>query len=312
MKTTFITIVIILTITLCDTKETNSVRKLLKRRKNENRATPIILWHGMGDNCCDPLSIGRIKKLLEKEIRGVYVHSIMIGDNVVSDTTYGYFGNVNNQISEVCQQIGNVVELKNGYNAIGFSQGAQFLRGLVERCPSPPMKNLISVGGQQQGVYGIPYCPPKDFLCEKMRQLIDLGAYTWFIQSTLVQAQYWHDSLNENEYQTKSIFLADINNEKAINEDYKKNLNMLENFVLVKFSNDSMVKPVESEWFGFYEPNSVSKILEMEETRLYREDRIGLKKMKNDGKLHFLLLNGDHLQIPDSVFVSEIIEKFLK
>lgn len=49
------------------------------------------------------------------------------------------------------------------------------------------MKNLISVGGQQQGVYGIPYCPPKDFLCEKMRQLIDLGAYTWFIQSTLVQ-----------------------------------------------------------------------------------------------------------------------------
>lgn len=45
----------------------------------------------------------------------------------VKDTTYGYFGNVNNQISEVCQQIGNVVELKNGYNAIGFSQGAQFL-----------------------------------------------------------------------------------------------------------------------------------------------------------------------------------------
>lgn len=42
------------------------------------------------------------------------------------------------------------------------------------------------------------------------------------------------------------------------------------------------------------------------------QDRIGLKKMKNDGKLHFLLLNGDHLQIPDSVFVSEIIEKFLK
>lgn len=31
----------------------------------------------------------------------------------------------------------------------------------------------------------------------------------------LVQAEYWHDPLNEQEYKDKSVFLADINNEKV-------------------------------------------------------------------------------------------------
>lgn len=39
------------------------------------------------------------------------------------------------------------------YNAIGFSQGSQFLRAVAQRCPHG-MKTLISFGGQHQGVYG--------------------------------------------------------------------------------------------------------------------------------------------------------------
>lgn len=38
-----------------------------------------------------------------------------------------YFMNTNLQIDEACKQIANDVNLKNGYNALGFSQGAQFL-----------------------------------------------------------------------------------------------------------------------------------------------------------------------------------------
>ena len=32
---------------------------------------------------------------------------------------------------------------------------------------------------------------------------------------SLVQAEYWHDPLNEKEYREKSVFLADINQEKV-------------------------------------------------------------------------------------------------
>ena len=32
----------------------------------------------------------------------------------------------------------------------------------------------------------------------------------------LVQAEYWHDPLNEDEYRQKSVFLADINQERVM------------------------------------------------------------------------------------------------
>lgn len=36
-----------------------------------------------GDSCCNPLSMGAIKKMIEEEISGIYVISLMIGKNVV-------------------------------------------------------------------------------------------------------------------------------------------------------------------------------------------------------------------------------------
>lgn len=35
--------------------------------------------------------------------------------------------------------------------------------------------------------------------------------------SSITQAEYWHDPLNEQEYREKSIFLADINQEMVNN-----------------------------------------------------------------------------------------------
>ncbi len=52
---------------------------------------------------------------------------------------------------QVCEMIANDPALQNGYNAIGFSQGGQFLRAVAQRCPSPRMRNLITVGSQHQG-----------------------------------------------------------------------------------------------------------------------------------------------------------------
>jgi len=272
----------------------------------------VVIWHGMGDSCCNPLSMGYIKNLIEEEVPGVYVLSLMIGDNVVSDTEHGFFMNVNKQIEEVCDTLRKDARLASGYNAVGFSQGGQFLRGVAERCPDPPMRNLISVGGQHQGVYGFPRCPAEDWICDTVRRLLNYGAYVSFVQTSLVQAEYWHDPLAEKEYREKSIFLADINNELIYKDDYKQNLLKLSNFLLVLFTKDGMVEPRESEWFGFYKENDVSVMLPMENTTLYIEDRIGLRTLHESGRLHFLSVDGDHLQIPKAMFISEIIDKYLK
>lgn len=50
---------------------------------------------------------------------------------ILQDTEHGFFGNVNDQVAEVCQTIQNDKKFENGYNAIGFSQGAQFLYSLI-------------------------------------------------------------------------------------------------------------------------------------------------------------------------------------
>lgn len=89
--------------------------------------TPVVMWHGMGDSCCFTFSLGKVKKMLEQEIPGVYVRSLKIGNNMVEDYESGYLVHPNRQIINACNQIKNDQSLQNGFHAVGFSQGAQFL-----------------------------------------------------------------------------------------------------------------------------------------------------------------------------------------
>uniref|UniRef100_A0A8D0DFN9 Palmitoyl-protein thioesterase 1 n=1 Tax=Salvator merianae TaxID=96440 RepID=A0A8D0DFN9_SALMN len=269
---------------------------------------PLVVWHGMGDSCCNPLSMGFIKKMVEKKIPGIYVLSLEIGNSLIEDMENSFFMNVNDQVKLVCDVLAKDPRLQGGYNAMGFSQGGQFLRAVAQRCPAPPMLNLVSVGGQHQGVYGFPHCPGESsHICDWIRKMLDIGAYTEAVQKRLVQAQYWHDPLKEDEYRKNSLFLADINQEQGLNETYKKNLMSLKKFVMVKFLNDTMVDPPVSEWFGYYRSGQAKETIPLKETPLYTEDRLGLKVMDQAGKLVFLAAAGDHLQISEDWFYKNIL-----
>lgn len=209
-------------------------------------STPIVMWHGMGDSCCSPNSLGYLKSLIEQTIPNVYVYSIQFGQSSFQDSLYSFWSDVNDKISFACDKIKSNPLLKDGYHSIGFSQGAQFLRALAQRCPEPRMKNLISLGGQHQGVYGLPNCFD-GFICTSISRIVSFFAYMNLIQTNIVQAQYWHDPFNENEYKDYNLFLADINQEKEFKEEYKKNLLNLNRLVLVKFEDDEMVIPNESQ-----------------------------------------------------------------
>jgi len=45
---------------------------------------PLVIWHGMGDSCCNPLSMGAIKKMVEKKIPGIHILSLEIGKTLES------------------------------------------------------------------------------------------------------------------------------------------------------------------------------------------------------------------------------------
>jgi len=67
---------------------------------------------------------------------------------------------------------------------------------VAQRCPSPQMKSLVTMGAQHQGVYGFPRCPGESlFLCDLMREMLNYGAYVDFVQNTLVQAQVIRSSI---------------------------------------------------------------------------------------------------------------------
>lgn len=154
--------------------------------------------------------------------------------------------------------------------------------------------------------------------------MLNWGAYSSFIQSHLVQAQYWHDPLQEETYKQYSQFIAVVNNDHEFNQTYKDNLEKLENLVLVKFAKvpqrlffasihnnkDTMVVPKESSHFGYYSPGQDNDILAYNQTDLYNEDRIGLKKLDNAGKVHFFTFAGDHLRFTDEEF-TENLSRFL-
>lgn len=256
--------------------------------------------------------MGAIKKITEKEIPGIYVLSLKIGKNMAEEMENSYFLNVNLQVSMACRILESDPKLQKGYNAIGFSQGAQFLRAVAQRCPTPPMLKLISVGGQHQGVYGFPRCPGESsHVCDFIRKVLNAAAYSKAVQERLVQAQYWHDPIKEDVYRNHSTFLADINQERSVNESYKKSLMALKKFVMLKFLNDSIVDPAESQWFGFYRSGQAKETIPLRETALYKEDHLGLKQMDKEGKLVFLAKEGDHLVMSSTWFINNLIP-FLK
>jgi palmitoyl-protein thioesterase len=71
-----------------------------------------------------------------------------------------------------------------------------------------------------------------------------------------------------------------------------------------------MVEPRGSEHFEFYVPGSDTEMLPLRESQIYIEDWIGLKALDEAGKLVFLGVEGDHLQVSTDWLISEIIQKY--
>ncbi|PJF16623.1 hypothetical protein PSACC_03610 [Paramicrosporidium saccamoebae] len=249
-----------------------------------------------------------VKGEIESIYPGIFVHSIQIGASENKDRIASFYDDLNRQVDEICEQLESIEELKDGFDAVGFSQGGQILRAYVQRCNSPPVRNLITVGAQHQGVMDLPGCgsavPVPDAQLAKVLQLSESisdgqecswwqrmfkkSVYSDIVQNRIVQAQFFKDPARIEEYLTKSLFLADINNERPVKiEDYAEKLGSLENFVMFKFSDDH-------QWFGYFDG---TEHFELREQPIYTDDWIGLRKLDEQGSLHFLVIEGEHVHL---------------
>jgi len=187
-----------------------------------------------------------------------------------------------------------------------------FLRAYVERCNNPPVYNLVTMGGQHQGVADIPSCTAiNTTVCSIVESVLAFGAYTVLAQDFSVQAQYFHDPMDIPNYLAYNHFLTDINNEIHLNQTYKNNLISLNNLLLVKFEYDTVVVPRESSWFGFFADGSRDVIVPYQKSKLFLEDRIGLKTLAHAGKLKFDEAPGNHMQFTMAWFEKHVIAPYL-
>lgn len=212
---------------------------------------PVVLWHGWGQRVSD---LKPLASLLRATLGpDLYVLTLQFGSTEQEDVHRATYASMDDLVAEACGRVGSDPRLARGYNAMGISQGALFIRALVQRCPSPRVHNLVSIGGPQQGVYGLPWCPDTSSLkCILQRRFAGFIAYSPLLRHARVQLQYWHDPHAGADYREGSAFLADVNCEVAekCNPEYKQRLTALESYALVKFTRDAEVIPKESEVSG--------------------------------------------------------------
>lgn len=248
---------------------------------------------------------------LKEAFPGLYIHSVTQDATSDSeDRRQGFFGHVNDQVQNACEQLSAIDELRDGFDAIGFSQGGQFLRAYVQRCNTPKVRNLVTFGSQHMGIADLPACGPADLLCRVAETALRGGIYTDYAQSHLVLAQYYRTPKDPKafaSYLEKNDFIKDINNEgEKTNATYAKNLASLENFVMIMFDKDTTVEPKQSSWFASYPVGNETETAQkgdsneptpLRQSSIYLDDRIGLMKLDKRGSLIMELCHGIHMQI---------------
>ncbi|CRK35719.1 hypothetical protein BN1723_018591, partial [Verticillium longisporum] len=97
-----------------------------------------------------------------------------VGADPNADRSATFFGNVSTQLEQVCADIAAdpILSSAPAVDAIGFSQGGQFLRGYVERCNAPPVRSLITYGSQHNGIVSFRACKDGDLLCKGAMALL--------------------------------------------------------------------------------------------------------------------------------------------
>ncbi|KAJ5749331.1 uncharacterized protein N7511_011027 [Penicillium nucicola] len=272
---------------------------------------PLVIWHGLGDDF-ERDGLKEVAELAESTNPGTYVYLIRLAEDGSGDRQATFYGNVTEQIAYVCEQLAAdpILRTAPAINALGFSQGGQFLRGYIERCNSPPVHNLVTFGSQHNGISEFQSCKLGDWLCSGAEALLRSGRWTSFAQSRVVPAQYFRDPTDMEQYLEYSNFLADINNERGFkNQDYKKNLMSLNRFAMFMFEEDTVVVPKESSFFA--EVNGTTgEVTPLNQRPIYKEDWLGLKALDEEGKLDFKTSPGQHMRLSEKVLKKTFEEYF--
>jgi palmitoyl-protein thioesterase len=216
---------------------------------------------------------------------------IWIGSGSMSSV----FMDFEQQGEAACKQLEDDPDFQGEFSVVGNSQGGLIARYVVEKCKylKGKVRNFVSFGGPHMGVGKLPHCF-NGFICNFINYIIDWGVYWSFFQHHVGPAGYFRDPKQLEFYKSHSIFLPSVNNEVSFDKQAYDNFSSLNRVFLGMFAQDTMIYPAETAWF--HELMADGSIKPFNETDLYLNDLIGLRKLVEEDRVVFHRFPGDHLQ----------------
>jgi palmitoyl-protein thioesterase len=229
---------------------------------------PTILIHGIASNKNElvELSVALTNK-------GISVHNMEIGNGIVDSI----FMNMNTQCEVLAHNIDKLNISTDKINMIGISQGGLLARCYTERYSHTIklVSHLITIASPHMGIY----------------------SEDWTFESL----SYWKNPFRYIEYLFDNDFLVYINNEKnhVDSGTYKYNLANIDNFTMIWSGIDSVIAPIASSQFEYYDIEFAQEhdklvVDPLIDSTIFLNDNIGLYELYEKRRLHRYRIDCPH------------------
>jgi len=131
---------------------TTSKRNLLRSETSivEKAATlPTVIAHGMGDSCFNHGMVRFTSHI--SSLTSTYAKCIPTGSKKHTDIMNGFLLDMDSSVDIFASQIQSTPQFKDGFNAIGLSQGNNIIRGYIAKYNNPPVNSFLSLNGVNAG-----------------------------------------------------------------------------------------------------------------------------------------------------------------
>lgn len=188
-------------------------------------SNPTILIHGIAS---EKNELNDIYLFLNN--KGWETYNLEVGNGKIDSI----FMDMNKQCEIFATNINNL-NISSKINIIGISQGGLLARCYVEKYSNNNINSLITLGTPHMGYYDT---------------LISFN-----------NLDYWKDPYDYNKYLITNNFLVYLNNDIDHNNNklYKSNLRNINTFILIWSNIDTIIKPLYSSKFEFYDINIAEK-----------------------------------------------------